>query len=139
MSARYGEPISKFWMQEVDPWMQTNGLYGRPRYGISLDDPGVTPPEKLRYDAAMEVASDFVGAGKHQKTIIPGGKYAVAMFKGTDAAVAEAWAWLIRDWLPASGMQLDSRPIFEHYPIDATYDTQTGSFSCELCIPVTPL
>jgi AraC family transcriptional regulator len=135
----YGKSISNFWMQEVEPWMQMNGLYGRPRYGISHDDPGITSPEKLRYDAAVEVSPDFVGAGKHQTTIIPGGRYAVAKFKGTDAEVGEAWAWLLRDWLSASGMQLDSRPFFEHYPIDATYDRKTGAFDCEICIPVTLL
>jgi AraC family transcriptional regulator len=135
----YGEPISKFWLQEVDPWMQTNGLYGRPRYGMSLDDPGITSPEKLRYDAAVEVPSDFAGAGSHQKKVIPGGKYAVAKFKGTDAQVGEAWTWLLREWLPASGMQLDSRPVFEHYPIEATYDPKTGAFECDICIPVSPL
>jgi AraC family transcriptional regulator len=36
-------------------------------------------------------------------------------------------------------MQLDSRPFFEHYPIDATYDPKTGAFDCEICIPVSPL
>jgi AraC family transcriptional regulator len=135
----YGKSISNFWIQKVDPWMQMNGLYGRARYGISHDDPGITSPEKLRYDAAVEVPADFAGPGEHQKTVIPGGKYAVAKFKGTDAEVGEAWAWLLRDWLSASGMQLDSRPFFEHYPIGATYDPKTGAFDCEICIPVTPL
>jgi AraC family transcriptional regulator len=119
--------------------METNGLYGRPRYGISLDDPGITAPEKLRYDAAVEVPADFVGAGDHQLTVIPGGKYAVGKFKGDAKDVGEAWAWLLRDWLPASGMQLDSRPFFEHYPVDATYDRKTEEFEGEICIPVTPL
>src|SRR3984893_8069593 len=94
----YGKSISNFWIQEVDPWMQMNGLYGRPRYGISHDDPGITSPEKLRYDAAVEVPADFAGPGKHQKTVIPGGKYAVARFKGTDAEGGGAWAWLLREW-----------------------------------------
>jgi AraC family transcriptional regulator len=135
----YGKPLSDFWMTKVAPWMETNGLYGQPRYGISHDDPGITAPEKLRYDAAVEVPEDFVGAGDHQRTVIPGGKYAVGKFKGSDEQVGEAWAWLLRDWLPGSGMQLDSRPFFEHYPIDATYDPKTGEFECEICIPVTPL
>jgi len=72
-------------------------------------------------------------------TVIPGGKYAVGKFKGTDNEVGEAWAWLLRDWLPESGMQLDSRPFFEHYPVSAGYDQKTGQFECEICIPVTPL
>jgi AraC family transcriptional regulator len=134
-----GKPVSDFWITKVDPWMQTNGLYGRPRYGISNDDPGITAPEKVRYDAAVEVPENFVGAGDHQMTVIPGGKYAVGKFKGTDRQIGQAWDWMLRDWLPGSGMQLDSRPFFEHYPIDASFDAKTGEFESEICIPVTPL
>jgi AraC family transcriptional regulator len=135
----YGKPVSDLWMTKAAPWMETNGLWGKPRYGISHDDPGVTPPGKLRYDAAVEVPEEFVGAGDYQTTVIPGGKYAVGKFKGTDEQVGDAWAWLLRDWLPASGMQLDSRPFFEHYPLDATYDQKSGEFDCDICIPVTAL
>jgi AraC family transcriptional regulator len=135
----YGKPVSDFWLTNVDPWMETNGLYGRPRYGISHDDPAITASDKLRYDAAVEVPENFAGTGKYQMTVIPGGKYAVGKFKGTDKQVGEAWDWLLRDWLPGSGMQLDSRPFFEHYPVDATYDQNTGEFESEICIPVTPL
>ena len=135
----YGKPVSDFWMAKVDPWMEANGLFGRPRYGISHDEPGITAAEKLRYDAAVEVPANFVGAGDHQMTVIPGGKYAVGRFKGDDKEVGEAWAWLLRDWLSGSGMQLDSRPFFEYYPVDATYDQKTGQFECDICIPVTPL
>ena len=126
-------------MNQVAPWMETNGLLGRPRYGISHDDPGITAPENLRYDAAVEVPENFAGAGEHQLTVIPGGKYAVGKFKGTAKEVGEAWAWLLRDWLPGSGMQLDARPFFEHYPVDAAYDPKTDEFEGEICIPVTPL
>jgi AraC family transcriptional regulator len=45
----------------------------------------------------------------------------------------------LRDWLPNSGMQLDSRPFFEYYPVDATFDPNTGEFESDICIPVTPL
>jgi AraC family transcriptional regulator len=135
----YGKQVSDFWITKVAPWMETNGLFGKPRYGISLDDPGIAAPETLRYDAAVEVPKDFAGAGDYQMTVIPGGKYAVGKFKGTENEVGEAWAWLLRDWLPESGMQLDSRPFFEHYPVSAGYDQKTGQFESEICIPVTPL
>lgn len=119
--------------------MQANDLFGKPRYGISHDDPGVTDADKLRYDAAVEVPDKFVGAGNHQITVLPGGRYATARFKGTDQDVGEAWNWLLRDWLSGSGLQLDVRPAFEYYPVDATYDAATGEFECEICIPVKPL
>jgi AraC family transcriptional regulator len=135
----YGKPVSDFWMTRVAPWMETNGLFGRPRYGISHDDPGITASEKLTYDAAVEVPKEFKGAGEYQMTVVPGGSYAAGKFKGNDTQVAEAWNWMLRKWLPESGMQLDGRPFFEHYPVDAAFDPKTGEFECEICIPITPL
>ena len=46
---------------------------------------------------------------------------------------------LLRDWLPKSGLQLDARPFFEHYPVDGRYDPKTGRFSCNICVPVAAL
>jgi AraC family transcriptional regulator len=135
----YGETLSRFWQTTYYPWAVTHGLLDRPRYGISHDDPGITAPEHCRYDACAEVAPSFVALGNAFKATIPGGRYAVLHFKGTNEQVREAWAALLRDWLPSSGLQLDARPCFEYYPIDAEYDPQTGAFECDLCIPVAPL
>ena len=71
--------------------------------------------------------------------MIPGGKYASLAFDGTGAEIGAAWDALLRDWLPKSGLQLDSRPFFEHYPIDGRHDPKTGAFSCNICVPVAPL
>jgi AraC family transcriptional regulator len=60
-------------------------------------------------------------------------------YEGTGAGLPEAWQSLLRDWLPKSGLQLDSRPFFEQYPADGYYDPKSGAFSCNLCIPVTSL
>jgi AraC family transcriptional regulator len=135
----YGPELSDFWQESVYPWMQTNHLLGRPRYGISLDDPGITAPEKCRYDAAVEVEPGFIGAGQHLTTSIPGGKYAAASFRGTGAELGDAWMALLRDWLPGSGLQLDARPLFEYYGPDMTMDQETGTFQCEINVPVTKL
>lgn len=136
----YGEPIARFWQETYVPWAAMNKLGAdHARYGISHDDPSITAPEQCRYDACAEVLPDFVATGGALKATIPGGKYAVLKFNGTVEQVAGAWAALLRDWLPGSGLQLDARPCFEYYPKGATYDCQTGEFECELCIPVIPL
>jgi AraC family transcriptional regulator len=135
----YGKPIGIFWQGQVYPWMASNGLIGQPRYGISHDDPNVTAPEQCRYDAACETPAHFVATGNAHRTIIPGGKYAALSFKGTVADFEPAWASLLRDWLPSSGLQLDSRPMFEYYPVDSNYDPKTGVLGCQLCVPVMPL
>jgi AraC family transcriptional regulator len=135
----YGEPLSRFWQETVYPWMATNNLLGKTRYGVSLDDPSVTKPEKCRYDACVEVPAETTLAGRPMRKRLPGGRYAALQFRGTNADIQVAWDELLRDWLPASGLKLDSRPFFEHYAVDARFDPETGQFECELCIPVAPL
>jgi AraC family transcriptional regulator len=135
----YGPQLGRFWKSRVAPWMEANNLFGRGRYGISLDDPHVTQPAQCRYDACVESPADEILAGDAQRKVIPGGKYAVLPFDGTGAEIGAAWEALLRDWLPKSGLQLDSRPFFEHYPVDGTHDPKTGRFSCEICVPVAPL
>ena len=135
----YGMAISEFWENAACPWLAAHGLLGQPRYGISHDDPGITAPDKCRYDACAEVPRDFIATGNALTTTIPGGRYAVTHFSGSAAQIGEAWAVLLRDWLPASGMQLDARPCFEHYPQGAFDDAETGVFECDIVIPVIPL
>ncbi|MEZ4701677.1 MAG: GyrI-like domain-containing protein [Rhodothermales bacterium] len=135
----YGEDVSRFWMETYYPWAVTRKLGGSPRYGISHDDPFVTAPDQCRYDACVEVPEDYTDLGPAFKTTIPAGVYATYRFKGTAADIMEAWTRLLREWLPASGYQLDNRPSFEYYPVDADDDPDTGVFECDICIPVMPL
>jgi AraC family transcriptional regulator len=136
----YGEPIARFWQETYVPWAVMNKLGAdHARYGISHDDPSITAPEQCRYDACAEVPPDFVATGGALKTVIPGGKYAVLSFNGTAEQVGKAWAALLRNWLPSSGLQLDGRPCFEYYPKGASREAKAGEFACEICIPVIPL
>ena len=51
----FGEHLGRFWRNSVAPWMAEHGVLDCPRYGVSLDDPANTPPEKCRYDACVEL------------------------------------------------------------------------------------
>ncbi|MEP7000219.1 MAG: AraC family transcriptional regulator [bacterium] len=132
----YGEPVSTFWQESVYPWMVTNDLLGCPRYGISHDDPSITSAERCRYDACVEVAPGWQGAGTYHETTMPGGRCAVTRFEGTVDEINAAWASLLGDWIPSSGLELDTRPFFEYYGPGTSYDPATGVFDCDLCIPV---
>jgi len=135
----YGAGIGRFWMKTVAPWMSTNNLMGRERFGIALDDPTVTAPAKCRYDACVQSDAKEMLSGDPGRKMIPGGKYAALAFEGTSDGIGAAWEALLRDWLPKSGLQLDSRPFFEHYPVDGRYDPKTGRFTCNICVPVAAL
>jgi AraC family transcriptional regulator len=53
--------------------------------------------------------------------------------------IPQTWERILREWLPASGYQLDARSCFEYYAPDGEYDEKTGVFTCELCIPIAKL
>jgi AraC family transcriptional regulator len=135
----YGPGITEFWMKRVAPWMEANNLMQRARYGVALDDPHVTKPAQCRYDACVEITANQTLAGDAKEKVIAGGRYAVLEFSGPIAGIGAAWDYLLGDWLPGSGLQLDSRPMFEHYPVDGAYDAKTGAFTCDICVPVTSL
>ncbi|WP_198674863.1 AraC family transcriptional regulator [Rhodoferax ferrireducens] len=135
----YGANVSRFWSETFFPWRMAHGLDAAPCYGIGLDDPGITAPAKCRYDACVEVPDSFVAKSPASIANLSGGRYAVAQFKGCGSDIGLAWTELLRDWLPASGMQADGRPFFEYYPGDACKDPETGTFECQLCLPVRPL
>jgi AraC family transcriptional regulator len=132
-----GSGITRLW-QQFAAWCEQQGLM-KPRrkmYGISLDNPNVTPPEKCRYDAAIEVDAAFKPQGEVGVETLAGGRYASTRFTGTSADIHKAWMGFAGDWLPGSGYQVDDRPCIEIYDEAFTMDEQSGRFSCLLCIPV---
>ena len=135
----YGQGVMRLWMEQVAPWMAENGLMGQVRWGIAHDDPDITDPAKCRYDACVELAPDAVVSGQPQRATLPGGRYACLHFEVTHQQIDAAWHHLLRDWLPASGLQLDGRPMLEHYPHGSRFDPATGVFTSQLCIPVSTL
>jgi AraC family transcriptional regulator len=133
----YGPSVGEFWGRTIMPWLMANGLANATCYGIGHDDPSVTPPEKCRYDACVEIPAGFDPGGQFSVTDLPGGRYAVTRYTGAPRDIGPAWNWLMKEWLPSSGLQCDERPCFERYENLATQSD--GSFTCEICIPVKAL
>ena len=131
-----GEAIGRFWIEEIAPWLVAAELLGRARYGISLDDPKLTPPERCRYDAGVEVIAAYIPSAGAFLTLVPGGTYAVLAFEGSAREIGGAWHRLLEEWLPGSGFDLDGRPCFEYYAPDAA--SGADRFRCDLLIPVGP-
>jgi AraC family transcriptional regulator len=133
-----GPTVGAFWRETVLPWLAANGLSDRPRYGMAVDDPATTAPDKMRYDACVEVPDDFVATKPAAIAVLPAGRFAVREFNGTPATITDAWNEAFR-WLPSSAMQIDPRPCIEYYPAKMPVDMKTGAFECELWVPVKPL
>jgi AraC family transcriptional regulator len=135
-----GSGIAAAW-QRFAAWCAQAGLM-QPRrrmFGVCLDDPTITPPEKCRYDCAVEVDGTFVAHDEIGIETVAGGRYACARFSGVAAEVRDAWNRLVVGWLPQSRYQPDDRAALEIYEPDFVVDEKTGSFPCLLCMPVRPL
>ncbi len=131
-----GDMVGRFWRTTVAPWLADNGLLDCPRYGVTIDDPGATPPGQCRYDACVELPQGLSVTGAAETTIA-GGRYAVTRFKGTSAEIGAAWQAFVGQALGDPSNRIDGRRHpFEHYPRGAVMDARTGAFSCELCLPL---
>lgn len=132
----FGPALGEFWRNVVGPWLQANGLQGRVTYGVTLDDPQHTPPERCRYDACVEIGHDDAAPPPAALGTIAGGRYAVAEFQGLPSTIGDAWHALFAQALPAAGLKARPGPCFERYAADFRADPQTGAFACELFVPV---
>ena len=83
--------------------------------GLCHDDPDVTAPDKLRYDACVTVDGGFEPQGEIGVQNIAGGEYAVATHFGPYEELARTYGELLGQWIPRHGRELRSSPSFEIY------------------------
>ncbi len=105
-------------------WAGPRGLLGpQARFiGISNDDPQITPPDRLRYDAAITVDRPVQPEGDIGVSEIAGGEYATLLHKGPYETLGRSYGLLLGAWLPKSGRELRDAPCFEVY-VNSPQDT----------------
>jgi AraC family transcriptional regulator len=127
------EPQRVAYLRHVGPY---NGAYrvwqnftmrlmpdGLPRkdslfIGVPMDNPKLTPPEKLRYDACVTVDENYVPTKPVRVRTIAGGDYVVAR-NCPFGAIAEGYKKVFGSWLPDSGRQVRKAPsllVAANYP-----------------------
>ena len=105
--------------------------------GISHDDPEVTPPDKIRYDACVTADEDFRSRGDIGAQIIAGGDYAVMTHFGPYEKLGQSYAKLLGQWLPRSGRELGSAPCLEFY-LNSPENTDPEDLITDICAPLKP-
>lgn len=78
-------------------------------YSFSNFNPAAT---FKKWAAVAVVGKKNVPAGMEMLTL-PGGKYAVFIYKGAAKDFSKAVQFIFMEWLPNSGYELDQRPHFE--------------------------
>lgn len=108
--------VGQAW-QRLCGWAGPRGLLGpqTKTIGISHDDPEITPPEKLRYDACIVVGADVAAEDDVGVQEIAGGEYAVVTHHGPYERLGDTYAALLGQWLPAHSREPLSGPCLEFY------------------------
>ncbi len=97
-------------------WAGMKGLLG-PRmetFGLCHDDPEVTPPDRMRYDACLVVGPSVAPDGDIGVQDALGGEYATVVHTGPYSTLAGPYAEVCA-WIAASGRGVGDPPSVEFY------------------------
>ncbi|WP_342644748.1 GyrI-like domain-containing protein [Mucilaginibacter sp. CSA2-8R] len=119
-------------------WAKANGVYeAQTIFGMSPDDPEVTPKGKYRYDACITLPAAFKPAhgAPISTTTLPACTYAVVRVLGNLQLVGQAFNYLFDRWLINSDYECDTQPGIEEY-LNKTLIGRWDYFELDLMIPV---
>jgi len=103
--------------------------------GISHDDPSATPPEDLRYDAAISIEGDMAVEPPVALGSLPGGEYAIFTHQGPYAGLEETYKIIMRQWVPTCEREFRDTPWFEIYRNDPS-TTPPAQLITDIHIPL---
>ncbi|MEM6320542.1 MAG: GyrI-like domain-containing protein [Bacteroidota bacterium] len=138
-SYREGVVIRTF--ERLIEWAKQHNLFkGGQFFGMSLDDPMVTPKEKYRYEVCMTIPSyvDCEDADGIETMVMPLCQYATTVISGNINIVATAISYLFNDWLINSAYEPAHQYGLELF-LDKAAICDWTHFDIELCVPVQPL
>jgi AraC family transcriptional regulator len=131
--------VSAAWDKLLPPLGKAGWLGGDIQcIGICHDDPDITPPAKLRYDACVTVDERFAPFDEIGVQVIPGGDYAMVTHAGPYAALGDTYARLLGQWLPRSGRELRATPCFEVY-LNDPHSTDPEDLLADIYAPLVKL
>ena len=157
VSYRYIRPLTVVYARSMGPYDTASreawrhllgwidGQHARSRVkqgqGFFRDNPRLTAPELLRYDACVPMTFGLEAepeAGIATQTL-PGGAYAVHTHVGSYGEAGQLFSQLHREIVPKRGLSLDyDRPFLAIYLNDPGI-TRELHRRTELCVPVLPV
>lgn len=127
--------------EKLIDWAKHRNLFSKTQFfGMSLDDPTVTPKEKYRYEACMTIPDDFE-VEEHMEIgtmHLPPCQYATLRISGDLKIVATGTSYLFKDWLINSQYKPEHQYGLELF-LDKEKVCNWDHFELELCLPVKQL
>ncbi len=120
-------------------WRKSTGLSPiktSETYGVPYSDPSDTPESEFRFDICgthIGTVPDNVYGVK--AGVIPGGRCAVTIHKGSHDAIGDTVYNLYRQWLPTSGEQVRDFPCFFRY-INFVHEVDECELLTEVYLPI---
>ncbi len=130
------DQVGRTWSR-LFQWAAIKGLLMRKTevIGVAHDDPDVTPPDKVRYDACLRVGRPLEPEGHVGFQTIPAAEYAILSHRGPYDTLGEAYVWFCGRWIPESGREMADRPCLEFY-LNSPLDTAPESLRTDIYLPL---
>lgn len=119
------------WVQK-----QSSDFVTEYRLAWCYDNPAVTPLDKCKYEASIEVDNKTSIVEPFYESFLPQGEYAVLHVKGGPEDISQAQKYLFNSWLPNSCYEPDDVPLLERYLNDVRTD---GYIETEILIKLKQL
>jgi AraC family transcriptional regulator len=119
-------------------WSKGAALYeSETIFGMSKDDPEITPKEKYRYEACITLPKNFKmnAEGLVQTTVLPACNYAFTKVSGDINLVEAGINYLFDNWLINSGYECETQPGLEVF-LDKENICNWSHLNLEIGIPV---
>ena len=121
-------------------WAKKSNLFETGTFfGMSLDDPHVTPAEKYRYEVCLTIPESAVIKPDPEisEMRMPALDYGVTRVSGDIKTVATATEYLFNKWLIDSSFEPEHQPGMEIF-LDKNSVCNWDHFELDLCVPVRP-
>lgn len=103
--------------------------------GISHDDPDVTPPELIRYDACIDIPPEITPPEDMTVRILGGVTFLTAIHKGSYRFLHDSYRWLCGKHIPENGYEYLPMQSHEHY-LNTPDSVPEEELLVKICIPV---
>lgn len=105
-------------------------------FGISRDDPTITPVNKVRYAACISINADqAVQEDEFVQQTIGGGKYLSVLFEGSYDQLGAVYQQIFKTIIQENVHVLRDEPIFDKY-LNNSGHTPSDKLLTEICIPI---
>jgi AraC family transcriptional regulator len=110
------ESVSETLWDELEAWARSRKLDSeRVLMGIGHDSPATTPPERLRFDAAIRAPGRFATEGRIAHQVLPAGDFASVEHVGPYATLPLAYQALFPQLMQLKGYRVVGLPVLEIY------------------------